>query len=468
MNAAQTIHESDAAAKYEVITRGTGGAASPAESTGSIQASLSRWFAAQALIGLSLVCLAIYAVTAWSFQVKQASEFERQSELIKHLIQESRDDPGRDGLRHKLDDFFSTHAEISLVLRRGDETIYSTRPTRASARWLWKPTEEHQTHPDGAVMQLQMGIDVQEDSRLLARLAWTLVGAVVLGSLLIAWTGALLVRRGLRSLKKLIQQTAATGPAHPGLRIDPSPYASEITPWVVQFNAVLDRAEQAYQQLESFNADVAHELRTPLANLIGMVEVELARPRSIEELRDALLSALEEARRVSAIVIDMLFLSQADRGAVARRSAPVSLANQVRTVVEFHEATLADVGLKVHVSGDAYIGIDAGLVRRALSNLLSNASRYAARDSTIAVVIDAQPDGVWVKVANRGQPVPADVLPNLFKRFFRAERSRTDSSDHHGLGLAIVAAIARMHGGQTRATSRSGVTEISFSMKPEG
>ncbi|REN13776.1 two-component sensor histidine kinase, partial [Mycobacterium tuberculosis] len=195
------------------------------------------------------------------------------------------------------------------------------------------------------------------------------------------------------------------------------------------FNAVLDRAEQAYQQLESFNADVAHELRTPLANLIGMVEVELARPRSIEELRDALLSALEEARRVSAIVIDMLFLSHADRGAVARRSAPVSLADQVRTVLDFHEATLEDVGLKVHVSGDARIGVDAGLVRRALSNLLSNASRYAMPGSTIAVVIDTQPDGVWVRVANRGEPVAADVLPNLFKRFFRAERSRTDSSE---------------------------------------
>lgn len=268
----------------------------------------------------------------------------------------------------------------------------------------------------------------------------------------------------MQPLKKLVQQTAATGPEHPGRRIDPAPYASEITPWVAQFNAVLDRAEQAYQQLESFNADVAHELRTPLANLIGMVEVELARPRSIEELRDALLSALEEARRVSAIVIDMLFLSKADRGTVARRSAPVSLADQVRTVLDFHEATLEDAGLKVHVSGDADIGIDAGLVRRALSNLLSNASRYAAPGSTIAVVIDTQPDGVWVKVANRGEPVPADVLPNLFKRFFRAERSRTDSSEHHGLGLAIVAAIARMHGGQTRATSRSGVTEISFSL----
>lgn len=467
MSTAETIREPAASAPPALAKPAATNTVSNSEGTGSIQAALSRWFAAQALIGLSLVCVAIYAVTAWSFQVKQASEFERQSELIKHLIQESRDDTGRDGLRHKLDDFFSTHAEISLVLRRGNEVIYSSTPMRASARWLWKPTEEHQTQSGDAAMQLQLGIDVQEDSRILARLAWTLVGAVVLGSLLIALTGALLVRRGLKPLKKLIQQTAATGPAHPGLRIDPSPYASEITPWVAQFNAVLDRAEQAYQQLESFNADVAHELRTPLANLIGMVEVELARPRSIEELRDALLSALEEARRVSAIVIDMLFLSQADRGAVARRSAPVSLADQVRTVLDFHEATLEDVGLKVHVSGDARIGVDAGLVRRALSNLLSNASRYAAPGSTIAVVIDTQPDGVWVKVANRGEPVAADVLPNLFKRFFRAERSRTDSSEHHGLGLAIVAAIARMHGGQTRATSRSGVTEISFSMKPE-
>ena len=435
-----------------------------AYSNGSIQAALSRWFAVQALIGLSLICAAIYAVTSWNFQIKQTSEFARQSELIKHLIQESRDDPGRDGLVHRLDDFFSTHAEISLVLRSGNKIVYSTTPTRTSARWLWMPTSQQQRQPDGPEMQLQLGIDVQADSRLLARLAWTLVGAVILGSGLISVTGTLLVRRGLKPLKMLVQQTAATGPAYPGRRIDPAPYASEITPWVAQFNAVLDRAELAYQQLESFNADVAHELRTPLTSLIGMVEVELGRPRSVEELRDVLLSALEEARRVSTIVIDMLFLSKADRGAVARRSDPVSLADQIRTVLDFHEATLEDARLKVHISGDASIAIDTGLVRRALSNLLSNASRYAASGSIIAVVIDIQPDGVWVKVANRGEPVPAEVLPNLFKRFFRADQSRMDSAEHHGLGLAIVAAISRMHGGQTRATSNAGVTEISFSV----
>mgnify|MGYP003582834042 CR=1 FL=1 len=464
MSVVETGRESGASGTPALVVPSATVAAFNTVGTGSIQASLSRWFAVQALVGLSIVCVAIYAVTALSFQVKQASEFERQSELIRHLIQESRDDTGADGLRHRLDDFFLTHAEIGLVLRRGDETIYSSTPTRASARWLWMPKETHVAQSGDAAMQLRLGLDIQEDTRLLRRLAWTLIGAVLLGSAMIALTGALLVRRGLSPLKKLIEQTAATGPAYPGRRIDPSPYAAEITPWVAQFNAVLDRAEEAYQQLESFNADVAHELRTPLANLIGMVEVELARPRSAEELQDVLLSALEEARRVSAIVIDMLFLSQADRGAVARRSAPVSLADQVRTVLDYHEATLESAGLEVHVSGDARVGVDAGLVRRALSNLLSNASRYAEPGSTIAVVIDPQPTAVWVKVVNQGDPISADVLPNLFKRFFRAERSRTDSSEHHGLGLAIVAAIARMHGGETLAISRSGVTEIGFSM----
>ncbi len=468
MIAAKTaVEKADAATNIKAVSSEESAQrfGSHAPGTGSIQAALSRWFAAQSFIGLSFVCVAIYAVTSWSFQVKQASEFERQSELIRHLIQESLDDPARNELRHKLDDFFSTHAEISLVLRRGNEIIYST-PDRTSGRWILMPIQANPAQSSDKAMHLQLGIDVQEDAKLLARLAWTLVGAVVLGSAVISLTGALLVHRGMDPLKKLVRQTAATGPGYPGRRIDPAPYASEITPWVVQFNAVLDRAEQAYQQLEAFNADVAHELRTPLANLIGMVEVELARPRSTEELRDALLSALEEARRVSAIVIDMLFLSKADRGTVARRSAPVSLADQVRTVLDFHEAMLEDTGLRVHVSGDARIGIDVGLVRRALSNLLSNASRYATPGSTITVVIDTGPEEIWIKVANHGEPVAAEVLPNLFKRFFRVERSRTDSSEHHGLGLAIVAAIARMHGGQTRATSHSGVTEISFSIAP--
>lgn len=432
-------------------------------STPSIKATLSRWFAAQALLGLSVVCIGVYAVTAWNFQLKQTSQLERQAELIRHLLQESSRQPGGGDLRHKFDDFFATHPDLKLVLRQGGELRYASRPANAPARWS-DMSFEQAVGPAQAAMQVQLSLNVEEDRHLLARLAWTLVGAVVLGSVTIAWTGALLVRRGLQPLKALTLQTASTGPAHPGRRIDPAPYSSEIVPWIVQFNAVLDRAEQAYAQLESFNADVAHELQTPLANLIGAVEVELARPRAPEELEEALLSALEEARRMSDIVADMLFLTRADRGAVARRSAPVSLAEQAWTVVEFHEAMLESAGQQVQVSGDARLAIDAGLVRRAMSNLLGNACRYAAPGSPISIVIELQAGAAWVKVVNRGQPIAPGVLPHLFERFFRAERSRTDSSHHHGLGLAIVAAIARMHGGQTRANSQDGVTEVGFSL----
>ena len=167
---------------------------------------------------------------------------------------------------------------------------------------------------------------------------------------------------------------------------------------------------------------------------------------------------------MSDIVADMLFLTRADRGAVARRSAPVSLAEQAWTVVEFHEAMLESAGLPVQVSGDARLPIDAGLVRRAISNLLGNACRYAVPGSAISILIEQKADAAWVKVVNRGEPIAPAVLPHLFERFFRAERSRTDSSHHHGLGLAIVAAIARMHGGQTHANSRDGVTEVGFSL----
>lgn len=432
--------------------------------TRSIQASLSQWFAVQTFVGLSVICAAIYAVTAWSFQVKQASEFERHTELVKHLVQELRTGQDWDGLRHKLDDFFVSHADISVVLRQDGKTIYASTPSRSSARWIWMPTELKDPLVSDAVTQLQLGVDAQEDFKLLGRLAWTLLGAVFLGTLLVSLTGSLLVRRGLRPLKKLAQQTAATGPEYPGRRIDPSPYASEIAPWISQFNAMLERAEQAYQQLESFNGDVAHELRTPLANLVSAIEVELVRPRAAAELKEVMLSNLEEVQRLSAIVTDMLFLSKADRGVIAPRSEAVSLAEQVRAVAEFHEAALEASQLNVHVAGDARISIDVALVRRAISNLLGNAIRYAEPSSSIAVTIQAHDGSVWIKVANRGKEIPTDALPDLFKRFFRAERSRSGSSEHHGLGLAIVAAIARMHGGETRAWSRSGVTEISFSI----
>lgn len=444
--------------------------------TGSIRASLSRWFAVQTFAGLSLACAAIYAITAWSFDLKQVDEFDRHVDVVAHLLREQAGVSDPVATTHKLDDFFRSHNDVGVVLSQDGTTIYTSTPRLPGASWRWGPAAKLPEVPRaGSVTSIQVGIDVRQDEMLLGRLGWTLVGAVVLGSLLVSSTGFLLVRRGLQPLQRLAAQTAATGPAHPGRRIEAAPYASELVPWIAQFNALLERAEQAYSQLEAFNADVAHELRTPLANMIAEAEVELARPRTSDALREALISNLEETRRLSAIVTDMLFLSKADRGATARlSSAPVSFAGQVRDVVEFHEAELEQAGLQVRVLGESLVAIDVALVRRAISNLLGNAIRHAPPGSTIDVEIGtghgAEGDQAWLVVRNRGDGIDADALPHLFKRFYRAERSRLGSSEHHGLGLAIVAAIARMHGGATRArssadNSEAAVAEVGFSVR---
>ena len=279
-----------------------------------------------------------------------------------------------------------------------------------------------------------------------------------------------LVQRELRPLASLAAQTRAISPRRLDQRLHLAREAEELQPMIEQFNGLMGRLELAYAQLEGFNADVAHELRTPLATLIGETEVALSRERSAESLRETLLSNLEEMQRLSAMVNDMLFLASADRGAVARRGAPVSLAALAQQVCEYHEAPLEEAGLQLRVEGDATLPVDEPLFKRALSNLLGNATRFADRGSTVLVRIEGgqgatRAEQVKVVVHNRGQAIEPQQLPRLFDRFFRGDASRCcPEEQHRGLGLAIVAAIARMHAGRTLAESDAGVTRVGFTL----
>jgi two-component system heavy metal sensor histidine kinase CusS len=429
----------------------------------SIRNRLTTWFAAQAFFCLSLACLTVYLVTAWSFGQKQNDELGHKAQLVRHLLEESAQDGDLSVLRHKLEDFFSLEDGVSLTIaRQPDGSVFfrSTRP--AGGHWIQRDFE---STDGGTPLSIRIGIDIARDRQLLQRLAWTLLAACVLGTALVSLTGAQLVRRGLRPLKALAERTAALTPDHINQPIDAEAFAQELHPWITQFNALLLRVQKAYVQLESFNADVAHELRTPLANLIGSTEVALSRPRPNDELQAVLASNLEEIGRLSGIVTDMLFLSQAERGAPLRvNKAGTSLAAQARDVIDFHEAVLEEAGLSATVTGDATAEVDASLVRRALSNLLGNAIRFAAPASRIGIEIGTGPGEATLTVVNRGEPIAAETLPRLFERFYRADPARDRSARHHGLGLSIVEAIARMHGGRVFATSAHGETRIGFAV----
>ncbi|MBY0234503.1 MAG: two-component sensor histidine kinase, partial [Burkholderiaceae bacterium] len=211
---------------------------------------------------------------------------------------------------------------------------------------------------------------------------------------------------------------------------------------------------------------VAHELNTPLATLISSSELALRKSRSVDELREVLAANLDDLQRIAGIVKDMLFLSQADRGASARRTPVHSLAALASDVVEFHEAAMQEASLFAEVIGDASGLFDAGLLRRALSNLLGNATRYAKPGSAVRIEIESDGPGHVLKIAvvNQGDGIAAAHLPRLFDRFYRADPARANADLNHGLGLSIVAAIARMHGGAPFADSKDGVTRIGISL----
>lgn len=280
--------------------------------------------------------------------------------------------------------------------------------------------------------------------------------------------GHIVARVGLRPLHALSEQAATLGASRLAQRLSLSPLPHELAAMTHAVNGALDRLERAYHQLEAFNADVAHELRTPLGNLIGMTEVCLARPRDAGALTEVMQANLEDLVRLRGIVNDMLFLARADSGETPAALVDSRIADEVGKALRFLEPILDEAGKTAVIEGDlaARAPLDASLFLRALINLLHNAITYSPPGARLAVRISRSPSHVAVEVLNPGPAIEPRHLPRLFDRFYRVDPARHNAhaESGHGLGLAIVKAVAQMHGGTVSARSDAGMTAIGFSV----
>ncbi|MBU4610336.1 heavy metal sensor histidine kinase [Achromobacter sp. GG226] len=433
---------------------------------GSLQGWLARWLALLTFLAIGLVCSVVYVATSFNLDNRHQALLQQKMEVVQHLFDESALQQDEDSLNHKLQDFFIGRSEFSLAvdldgqrLSYGGTGDRSTFEASRDVDFLLRDPRHA-----GASIPASIALDISADVRLQRVLAWTLLLCTVGGAIVAALVGSALARAALRPVQELAAQASALAPDRIGERLTEQGLAQELLPLVRQFNQVLRRLEAAYVQMEGFNADVAHELRTPLATLVGQTELALSSPTDDAAMREVMGSNLEELHRLSSIIRDMLFLSQADRGAIARTSWVGNLADLAREVAEYHEAEAEDMGVSLCVQGRGYAQVDRGLLQRALSNLLSNAIRYADFGSTVTLRVDERDDLVYLDVANLGTPIEPHHLPRLFHRLYRADEARAYDSNHHGLGLAIVDAIARMHGGRGRARCEERLVTIGFSV----
>jgi two-component system, OmpR family, heavy metal sensor histidine kinase CusS len=435
----------------------------------SMRRQLSLQLVALTLVALGGISVAVYWATSALFDRSHARllnvKINKLTETSQSFLR-----AGNSGFRDLLVANSVKRPETRLELFSPDGTPFYIDPdeephqlsayTRARAFAL--------PAPDGTVSYTgTFTIDVQNDVQILRSIALVLLVATVAGALLAGASAHWVVRRGLGPLRMLTRQTERISTGAMSERLQLRRPVAELQPWVRQFNGLMDKVQDTYTQLESFNADVAHELRTPLTALIGKTEVALSRERSPLELSETLQANLQELQHLSTLVNDMLFLSKADDGALAQRGAPFDLHIAAAQIAEFYEALAQERDVRIAVEGSATAHVDESLFKRAVSNLLSNAVRFAQAGSTIHILFEERGEETWVWVENAGDVIEAHHLPRLFDRFYRADAARSERESHHGLGLAIVAAIARMHGGTTQAHSSSGHTQIGFSIRRE-
>jgi two-component system, OmpR family, heavy metal sensor histidine kinase CusS len=307
---------------------------------------------------------------------------------------------------------------------------------------------------DGRVYTIQIGQDRSPDERFRKQFRALLVLVLSLGVIASALIAITVTRRGLQPLAKMRRSLERVRPARLSERIEPAGWPSELRPLASSFDEMLERLEGSFTRLSQFSADLAHELRTPIANMLGEAQVTLTRERSSAEYRSIIESTADECERLSGIIDNLLFLARAES---AEQQIERSLFNGRATlekIAAFYQASAEDRHIDISCSGEADMFADPVLFNRAVGNLIENALRFTPAGGSIRISVGATEQATEISVTDTGPGIGSEHLPRVFDRFYRADPSR--SSEGTGLGLALVKSIVDLHGGSARIRSQAG------------
>lgn len=410
------------------------------------------------------------------FRELDQHELGGKLKLIQNLLQGQPGDAR--ALGQRLDDAFTGHDMVGVLLRDASGDIVhaiqaghfppaqlhgAALPAEAT---MWEQggrqfigRESLVELPAGNAdegVQVLLALDISHHAQFLDDVRTRLWLGISLAAVTAALLGWLAAYKGLAPLRRVTATARRLSAEQLGERLAEQGAPAEVRELADALNGMLDRLESSFRRLADFSADIAHELRTPVSNLMTQTQVALSRARSAEEYREILASNMEEYERIARMVSDMLFLAQADNGRLPRPEETVELAVEAQALVEFYEALADDEQVRITVSGEAAVTGDRLMLRRALSNLLSNALRHAQPGSTVDIAITRDDTRATLAVSNQGETIAPEQLSQIFERFHRAGAGRRQHGEGAGLGLAISRSIAEVHGGTLDVSSADG------------
>jgi two-component system OmpR family sensor kinase len=361
-----------------------------------------------------------------------------------------------------------TDAERETRALRGEVVFADMRRNHEPYHGIYYPLRD----AAGAPLVAVVAIPTRPLHRSLDSLLGALVLALVIGGIAAAFGASRLARRLTRPLEQIATAARTIGGTNLQARI-PEVYPDvELREVARVLNDMLARLEAAFVAQRRFVADASHELRSPLANLRGTVEVALRRPRSADEYRDALTISLTEAERLSRLVDDLLTLSRVDANQFALDVCPCDLSDIAHDAVTAHAARSQEKGVQVRLDAQPVPVIgDAHRLRQVVDNLLDNGLRYGPAGSEV-IVRTRQEDGhALLSVQDAGPGLSQDDQVHVFDRLYRADASRARDSGGLGLGLPIAKAIVDAHHGHVSVRSEPGegcLFSVLLPLAPEG
>jgi len=309
----------------------------------------------------------------------------------------------------------------------------------------------------GPGMVLQIGHSLREDEHLFEDFieVFRTVMAIVLA--LAALGGWFLARRGLSGVEKVTQTAMAIADGAMEKRVPLTGRGDEIDRLSGIFNHMLERIQTLITEMKEVTDNIAHDIKSPITRIRGLAEVTLTTEKSIDEYQTMAASTVEECDRLLGMINTMLEISETEAGVGPLSSSEVDISALVADACDLFHPLAEDKGLYVetHTLPQCLLHCDRGKLQRVVANLLDNAIKYTPSGGKITVSVQENGKDVIISVHDTGIGISPDEIPHIFDRFFRADKSR--SVPGAGLGLSLVRAIVRRHGGEVQVRSAHGI-----------
>jgi two-component system heavy metal sensor histidine kinase CusS len=307
---------------------------------------------------------------------------------------------------------------------------------------------------------VQIALDVTRDHQIISQYRVNLTWMLLIGLFLSVVLSKFVTSQGIKPIKELTTAMQSINVSNLNQRIRAKRWPEELVQPADAFNKMLERIESAFQRLNGFSSNMAHELRTPINNLMGETEIALSSNRTVEEYQEVLSSNLEEYHKLSSVIDRLLFLARADNLRVDLQMKSFDVSQELESIIESYEHVAAEQKIKITYDGNAILTADPILFKRAVANIISNALKYTQEMGSIHISVDGEnnKDFFVITISDTGVGISDKCIGFLFDRFYRVDSARNQTSvPGTGLGLSIVKSIMELHGGEINITSEVGI-----------